>query len=145
MNEEIKTFLAEFQEQLNALAARLEKLEDEAAHTQSSLISIEHRISKSEKKLSDIGSIKIYKDIIRQDLKDLSREIKTLQKNLHEVERKSRKNQKEIKAFTKFVRFMLQKKGFYFGKKASLKEICSSLTSYNMFSFKHGTEGIDEL
>ena len=130
MTSELQSYLAETQKKMDELVERLGLLEDESNQSQTALSSIELRLSKLEKKLNDIASIKIYKNIIQKDLKTLSKEAKATQRELLKIAKKTRKNTRELKALAKLLRLLLHKYGIYLGKKASLKKICSSLACY---------------
>lgn len=145
MNEDINYYLAENQKQMDVIVERLETLEQVAKQTQDAFSSIERRLAKTEKKLNEIGAVKIYRDIIRKDLKELSKEVKATQRELFDSTKKIRKNRSELKALTKLLRIQLQRNGIYFGKRASLKKICTSLMHYPWSSPKLGKENIDEL
>ena len=67
---------------MDVIVERLETLEQVAKQTQDAFSSIERRLAKTEKKLNEIGAVKIYRDIIRKDLKELSKEVKATQREL---------------------------------------------------------------
>ena len=109
MTSELQSYLAETQKKMDELVERLGLLEDESNQSQTALSSIELRLSKLEKKLNDIASIKIYKNIIQKDLKTLSKEAKATQRELLKIAKKTRKNTRELKALAKLLRLLLHK------------------------------------
>ena len=139
MTDEILNFMSEVQARMDELSEKLETLTDAVAKTQTQLISIEHRLSKTEKKVNDIASIKIEKDIKR-----LSKEVKEVKQLLEKETRKNRKIKKDLSALAKLLRLQLQKRGILLGKKASLKKICSRLTYYPTISQISSREDINE-
>ncbi|WP_026520424.1 hypothetical protein [Butyrivibrio sp. FCS006] len=145
MTDEILNFMSEVQARMDELSEKLETLTDAVAKTQTQLIPIEHRLSKTEKKVNDIASIKIYRNIIEKDIKRLSKEVKEVKQLLEKETRKNRKIKKDLSALAKLLRLQLQKRGILLGKKASLKKICSRLTYYPTISQISSREDINEL
>ncbi len=143
--DEFNSFLSEAQSRMDELDEKLQTVAVTAAQFQNTLATIDHRLSKCEKTLNGIGSIKIYRDLIQKDLKNLSKDLRKIESELTRQKRKTHSNRSDLKALTKVLRLQLKKQGIYPGKKASLKKICSLITCRPYVSprISEGGDGIE--